>query len=114
MHKYYHKIHVTGRGRFPIDQLRRFEMFPITPDGAAAIERSYEPDSVGVKYEITLGMYSSSLAADGPCIDRFASFGCSAYCIEIWKEVDGDDKLFWTNAGGYERERQYSLAYGDV
>jgi len=114
MHKYYFKITATGRGEFPIDQLRRYEMFPLTPDAAKAIQHSFENGSFGVRHEIELGMYASALSADGPCIERFASFGWSAYCVEIWKEDDGDDVLFWTNAGGYERERQYADAYGSV
>lgn len=114
MHKYFHRIHVVGRGRFPIDQLRRYEMFPLSVEAATAIERSFERDSVAEKFDVDLGMYSSSLAADGACIDRFASFGWSAHCTEIWKEEDGDNVLYWTNAGGYERERKYADAYGDV
>jgi hypothetical protein len=112
---------VKGRGRFPLDQLRRYEMFPTTPEAAQAIEDSFGsysekrlPGWLHETREIDLGMYASSLGADGPCIERFRSFGWSAWTVEIWKEVDGDDELFWTNAGGYERERQYAEAYGDV
>lgn len=114
MHKYYHKITVTGRGSFPLDQLRRYEMFPITPDDVAKIQRSFENGSFGERFEITLGMYSSALGGDGDCIERFRSFGWSGYCVEIWKEVDGDDVLFWTNAGGYEGDRKYRDANPDM
>lgn len=112
MHKYYFKMVAKGRGEFPIDQLRRYEMFPITPDASLLIECSFNRDMA--TREIELGMYASSLGADQPCIERFRSFGWSAWTVEIWKEEDGDDVLYWTNAGGYERERQYAEAYGDV
>lgn len=102
MHKYYFNIIVEGRGNFPLDQLRRFEMFPTTVDAAVRIQRSFESGSFGERFEIALGMYASSLSSDGPCIERFKSFGWNAYCVEIWKEEDGDDRLFWTSAGGYQ------------
>ena len=105
MHKYYFNIVATGRGNFPIDQLRRYEMFPTTVDAAQKIQRSFESGGFGERFEIALGMYASSLGSDGDVIERFASFGWSAYTVEIWKEVDGEDELFWTNAGGYERNR---------
>lgn len=107
MNKYYFNIVVNGRGNFPIDQLRRYEMFPTTVEAAARIQRSFESGSFGEKFEIVLGMYANTLGADQDCIARFASFGWSAYTVEIWKEVDGDSELYWTNAGGYEASRKY-------
>lgn len=103
MHNYYFKVHVTGRGAFPMDQLRRYEMFPLDVDACKEISYSFRPDQIGTKFEINLGMYASTLGADESMIARFASFGWSAYTVEIWK----GEELFWTNAGGVEEERKY-------
>lgn len=110
MAKYYYKVHVTGRGSFPMDQLRRYEMFPLDVDACKEISYSFRPDQVLTKFEINLGMYASTLGADASMTARFLSFGWSAWTVEIWK----DDDLFWTQAGGYEGDRTYAEAYGDV
>ena len=88
---YYFKIEVKGRGRFPIDQLRRYEMFPISTDAAAAIEASFDDPKFERTY--TLGMYASSLSADAPMAARFASFGFAAKTLEVWK----NGSLFYAN-----------------
>jgi hypothetical protein len=94
VHNYYFKIEVKGRGRFPIDQLRRYEMFPINVETVTAIENSLNPEAFNETFEYTLGMYASTLGADAPMAARFASFGFAANTLEVWK----DDKLFY--AGG--------------
>ena len=95
MHNYYFKIEVKGRGRFPLDQLRRFEMFPIDVDTPVKIESSIT--GFAAEQTFTLGMYASSLGADQSCIDRFASFGFAANTLEVWK----DDKMFYLNGLPY-------------
>lgn len=88
MHSYYFKIEVTGRGQFPLDQLRRFEMFPIDIETTQAIQYSFDHlDNSGHRSErtYTLGMNAQSLGADQPSIDRFASFGFNAVTLEVWR-----------------------------
>jgi hypothetical protein len=92
VHKYFFKVTVTGSGRFPIDQLRRYEMFPINVETVTEIEASFEdPHYLSKTY--TLGMYANTLGADGPCRARFESFGFSMVTDEIWK----DNELFELN-----------------
>ena len=94
MHRYYFKIEVKGSGKFPLDQLRRYEMFPIDIETADLIEMSITTTGrFNPEQPYTLGMYASSLGADQACIDRFASFGFHGYALEVWK----DDKLFYAN-----------------
>lgn len=96
MHNYYFKMEVTGRGRFPLDQLRRFEMFPIDVDTPVRIESSITGFAAPQAY--MLGMYASALAADQPCAARFHSFGFTLETLEIWKH----GRLFWSKAEGYD------------
>ena len=84
MHNCYFKIEVRGRGKFPLDQCRRYEMFPIDTETAQQIEISFEEARHDGTY--TLGMYASSIGADQSCIDRFASFGFVAKTLEVWKD----------------------------
>lgn len=83
MHNYYFKIEVTGKGRFPLDQLRRFELFPIDLETVAAIEASIEGPSESRVY--TLGMNGLSMGADIACEERFASFGFHSTTLEVWR-----------------------------
>lgn len=92
MHKYFFKVTVTGRGRFPIDQLRRYEMFPLDIDTPVRIQDSIVSNMISTR-EYCLGMYANALAADGPCRARFESFGFSMVTDEIWK----DNELFELN-----------------
>lgn len=95
MPNYYFKFEVVGRGQFPIDQLRRFEMFPIDVETARHIEDSLkyddQPSHMIATRTYALGMYANGLGADAPCVARFASFGFTAEALEVWK----DDKLFY-------------------
>lgn len=97
MHNYYFKIEVEGRARFPIDQLRRYELFPVDSYTADEIESSLTNEGTDRPVRIyTFGMYASSLAADGPMAARFASFGLCSKTLEVWK----DDKLVYLNGLG--------------
>ena len=99
MHNYYFQIKVTGRGAFPIDQLRRFEMFPIDLETVQAIEDSITRSSSFTKANpstsgtYTLGMYASSFGADATCIERFESFGFDGITLEVWR----GGKLYYKN-----------------
>lgn len=91
--RYFFKVTVTGRGRFPLDQLRRFEMFPLNVESVSEMETSFAAGKSERDY--TLGMYANTLGGDGPCRARFESFGFSMVTDEIWKdgnifEVNGE------------------------
>ena len=106
MHNYYFKIKVNGRGAFPLDQLRRYEMFPIDPDSGSAIGYSLNPEAFNDRFDVTLGMYASSLSADTACIERFRSFGWTGETLEIWKE----DELFMQNGEMIGTDAEYVSA----
>lgn len=119
MHNYYFKIEVKGRGRFPLDQLRRYEMFPINIETTQAMEDSFGttsdkrlPGWLNTDREYTLGMYASSLSADNACIDRFRSFGFIAKTKEVWKNgelFEQDGEIIHT---AVEREEKLKLSGG--
>ena len=98
-------MEVTGRGKFPLDQCRRYEMFPIMPGDVVKIESSFM--GFAASQQVTLGMYASSLAADAPCIARFASFGFTAITLEVWK----DDELFYKDGEVVVKESCTHSAY---
>jgi hypothetical protein len=83
VHNYYFKLEVKGRGRFPLDQLRRYELFPIYIDTVAAIEASFDEPKFERTYH--LGFYASSLGADAAVEARFASFGFVSKTLELWR-----------------------------
>ena len=85
-----------GRGKFPLDQLRRFEMFPIDIETTQSIQ--YSLDSLdnskpSANRTYTLGMYASMFGADAPCIERFKSFGFTGITLEVWR----GGKLYYKN-----------------
>ena len=91
MHNYYFKIEVTGRGQFPLDQLRRYEMFPLDLETVQTIEDSITLPSEDGLYK--LGMYASTFGADSACIARFESFGFNGITVEVWR----GGKLYYAN-----------------
>ena len=95
MHNYYFKIEVKGHGRFPLDQLRRYELFPLDGDTVAAIENSLTgEDKLPSRFSdrtYALGFYASSLGADSAVEARFASFGFNLKTLELWR----GGKLFY-------------------
>lgn len=73
---------VVGTGRFPMDQLRRFMLYPADVETAERIATSYDPNGPWVDEKYRLAMNDVTEYAIPSIIDRFASFGFTAEAID--------------------------------